>query len=177
LISWAAEYGFAVPIAEATALAVTVAVVQHVLPHWLGRPPRWVLDGGSKFKNVLEDAVKAWEAVPYPSPPNHPQSHGLIERYNRTLSNKTAKLLEEHGEALWTDVISVATEIVNNLVQEVVSDRDAWLAPSEIWFARNPVLQSLSRVSVEPPTNVSRYVQRLKRHWEIVNECVQTSGG
>ena len=119
--------------------------------------------------------MKAWEAVPYPSSPNHPQSHGLIERYNRTLSNKIAKLLEEHEEALWTDVISVATEIVNNLVQEAVSDRDAWLAPSEIWFARNPILQSLPRVSVEPPTNVSRYVQRLKRHWEIVKEHVQTS--
>jgi hypothetical protein len=72
--------------------------------------------------------------------PNHPQSPGLIGRYNRTISNKIAKVLDASEEALWTDVLPAATEMVNNQVQESLTDKDAWLALSEVWFARNPVL-------------------------------------
>ena len=107
------KYAFTVPLASATAVAVTEAVVHQVTPHGVGRPPYWVLDGGSEFKSVLADVIKAWGAVPAVSSPNHRQSHGLIERYNRTISNKIAKVLDESEEALWTDVLPAATEMVN----------------------------------------------------------------
>ena len=172
------KYAFTVPLTEATAVAVTAAVVHHVTPHGVGRPPYWVLDGGSEFKSVLAEVIQAWDAVPAVSSPNHPQSHGLIERYNRTISNKIAKVLDASGDALWTDVLPAATEIVNNQVQEPLTDRDAWLSLSEVWFARNPVLQELpksKKPSVEPSIGMSQYVKRLKEHWKMMRHHVQES--
>ena len=123
------------------------------------------VDGGSEFKSILAEGIKAWGTVPAVSSPNHPQSHGLIERYNRTISNKMTKVLDESGEALWTDVLPAATEMVNNQVQESLTDKDARPAPSEVWFARNPVLQELPHSKVqEPPVGIGQYVVRLKKH-------------
>ena len=169
------KYAFCVALSEATAVAVTEALVHHVVPHGLGRPPYWVLDGGSEFKDVLAETVKAWGGVPAVSSPNHPQSHGLIERYNRTISNKIAKLLSESEDAIWLDVMPVAVEMVNNQVQESLTDKDAWLAPSEVWFARNPVLQALPQGKVEPPVGMSQYVKRLHKHWELIKQHVKES--
>ena len=84
------------------------------------------VDGGSEFKSILAEGITAWGTVPAVSSPNHPQSHGLIERYNRTISNKMAKVLDESGEALWTDVHA------GNQVQESLTDKDAWLAPAGV---------------------------------------------
>ena len=159
------KYAFTVPLVSATTVAVTEAVVHHVTPHGVGRPPYWVLDGESEFKSILAEVIKACGAVPEVSSPNHPQGHGLIGRHNRTISNKMAKVLDASGEALWTDVLPATTEMVNNQVQESLTDKDAWLAPSEVWFARNPVLQEMPHSKVqEPPVRISQYVVRLKKH-------------
>jgi hypothetical protein len=169
------KYGFSVPLAEATAASVTEALVNDVLLHGMGRPKYWIMDGGSEFKDVLTEAITAWGGIASDSSPNHPQSHGLIERYNRTLSNKTAKLLADEEDAVWTDVRAAAVEMTNCQVQESLTDNDAWLAPAEVWFARNPVLQSIPGRKMQTPTNMTTYVKRLAQHWKAVQQFVQES--
>ena len=100
-----------VALIEPTATAITEALVYHVVPHGVGRPPYWVLDGGSEFQDVLAETMKAWGGVPAVSFANHSLSHGLIERYNRTVSNKIAKLLSESEDVIWLDVMPVAVAV------------------------------------------------------------------
>ena len=96
------RYGAAVPLTEITAASILEALEQNVLEHGYGRPKYWVVDGGSEFQDVLEETVKqAWNAVLHRSSANHPQSPGIIERYNRTLLNRIAKMRFDRDDASW----------------------------------------------------------------------------
>ena len=57
------KYAFCVSLSEAAAAAVTTALVHHVVPHGMGRPTYWVLDGSSEFKDVLAETMLAWGGV------------------------------------------------------------------------------------------------------------------
>ena len=104
------RYGDAVPLTAITALEVTIALRDVVLPNGWGRPEMWVLDGGSEFKAELAEALEAWGADWRESAPEHPESHGAIERYNRTLCNKIAKLMDEQKTENSTEVRAAAVE-------------------------------------------------------------------
>ena len=91
------------------------------------------------------------------------------------MSNKIAKMLAEEEDATWLDILPAATEAANNMLQESLSDGDAWMAPSEIWFARNPVLQSLPVGRPEAPTGMKQYVRRLRRRRNAVQQFVKES--
>ena len=76
------RYGGSVPLTAVTALEVTIALRDMILPNGWGRLEMWVLDGGSEFKAELTEALEAWDTHWRESAPGHPQSHGAIERYN-----------------------------------------------------------------------------------------------
>jgi hypothetical protein len=170
------KYGAAVPLTDITSTAVITALAQDVLVHGYGRPKYWVVDGGSEFQDVMEQAVKSWGALLHRSSANHPQSHGLIEKYNQTVENRIAKMLSDHEEATWIDIRPAAVEAINNSVQGSVSDGKAAIAPAELWFARIPVLQSVPMVLKRMPKGMAQYARLLKRSWEQVQEYVSESG-
>jgi hypothetical protein len=173
------KYGAAVPLAEASALEVTEALMKQVLPHGYGRPGHWIVDGGSEFKAVLADTVKAWGAKAHTSSPNHAQSHGAIEKYNQTLQRKLAKRLadcEAAGVATdWVQELAAVTETTNNQVQDSISNLQAAITPAEIWYARTPVLDSVPSMTTIDEATPSNYVRWAKQQWEWTKQCVQDS--
>ena len=126
------KYGISIPLKKATSKSVIEALRDQVLVHGFGRPKYWIVDGGSEFKEVFAETVQAWGAKLHDSAPNHPQSHGAIEKYNRSLENKIAKLNSEQKDGTWMDVRAAAVESINNSVHATLSDGESALSPAEV---------------------------------------------
>ena len=123
------RYGDAVPLTAATTLEVTIALRDVVLPNGWGRPEMRVIDGGSEFKAELTEALEAWDADWRERAPEHPESHGAIERYNRTLCNTISKLVDEQQTENWMEVRAAAVEATRQSVSKAISYAGAPVIP------------------------------------------------
>jgi transposase InsO family protein len=169
------RYGAAVPLKDIKAESVVRALQQEVLCHGYGRPKTWVIDGGSEFKGTFKEVAgtAGWGAQIHQSSPNHPQSHGAIERFNRTLQNKMGKLLSDESNATWMDVRPAALEAYNACVHAAISDGEVQLAPADVWFARNPVLDTVPTKELPKSSKVTAYARELRQQWEWVVKIVR----
>ena len=171
------KYGMSIPLKEATSQSVVEALRDHVLVHGFGRPKYWIVDGGSEFKEVFAETVKAWGAQLHDSAPNHPQSHGAIEKFNRSLENKMAKLNSQQKDGSWMDVRAAAVEAINNSVHATLSDGESVLSPAEVWFARRPVLSSIPNLRIAVPKKMSEMARQLMDQWNGIKRHVSQSMG
>jgi hypothetical protein len=171
------KYGMSIPLKKATSQSVVEALRDHVLVHGFGRPKYWIVDGGSEFKEVFAETVKAWGAQLHDSAPNHPQSHGAIEKFNRSLENKMAKLNSQQKDGSWMDVRAAAVEAINNSVHATLSDGESVLSPAEVWFARKPVLSSIPNLRIAVPKKMSEMARQLMDQWNGIKRHVSQSMG
>ena len=132
-----------------------------ILVHGFGSPKYWIVNGGSEFKEVFAETVKAWGAQLHDSAPTHSQSHGAIEKSNRSLEIKIAKLNSQQKDGSWMDVRAAAVEAINNSVHATLSDGESALSPAEVWFARKPVLSSILNLRVAVPKRMSEMARQL----------------
>ncbi len=80
---------------EATAKAVSKFIYQKIICEH-GCPEVLQSDRGTHFVNrVIEDLTEKFRIKHRLSSPYHPQTNGLVERFNQTLCEKLAKLSEE----------------------------------------------------------------------------------
>jgi len=90
------------PEAKAMREATGEKVVEYLYKEIICRHgcPRVILsDNGSHFKNQLvEGLCKKFEIKHKRSAPYHPQTNGLVERFNRTLCESLAKVSEKENE-------------------------------------------------------------------------------
>jgi hypothetical protein len=88
----------AMPDQEAT--TIVKAFVNKVVARW-GVPKKVVTDQGSNFGSAVVRLVYQQLGIARSSTtPYHPQSNGLVERYNRTLKDTVVKLAADY-EAEW----------------------------------------------------------------------------
>jgi len=72
---------------------------------WHGCPQIILSDRGTHFNNqVIKKLVDRFQIKHLLSTPYHPQTNGLVERFNRTLCESLAKLLDKSTE--WDKLIS-----------------------------------------------------------------------
>jgi hypothetical protein len=70
-----------------------------------GCPKKILSDRGSHFNNkIVEELMKKFEIKHNLSTPYHPQTNGLVERFNKTLCESLAKLSENEDD--WDEKIS-----------------------------------------------------------------------
>ena len=150
------------------------------MPNGWGRPDIWVLDSGSGFKVELTEALETWDADWRESAPEHPQSHGAIERYNRTLCNKIAKMTDEQQTENWLVVRAAAVESMRQSVSEAISAAEARapITPSELWhggrqISMENVPSTRERNKVE--TAMSKFAKDLKSQVQKVVNWVKQS--
>ncbi len=80
---------------EATAKAVSKFIYQKIICEH-GCPEVLQSDRGTHFVNkVIANLTEKFRIKHRLSSPYHPQTNGLVERFNQTLCEKLAKLLEE----------------------------------------------------------------------------------
>jgi hypothetical protein len=96
------------PEAKATPAATAEETVKFIYEEIIcrhGCPQRILTDRGTHFKNKLvEGLTRKFEITHLFSTPYHPQTNGLVERFNRTLCEALAKLTEK--EKNWDDHIA-----------------------------------------------------------------------
>ncbi len=88
---------------EATAKAVSKFIYQKIICEH-GCPEVLQSDRGTHFVNrVIEDLTEKFRIKHHLSSPYHPQTNGLVERFNQTLCEKLAKLSEEMNQ--WDEFV------------------------------------------------------------------------
>ena len=77
-----------------------VKVANWFLEHWIykyGLPCTVVVDGGPKFGQDLQEALKAGKKVKVTTP-YYPEANGMIERVHQPLKDALVKLCESNGK-------------------------------------------------------------------------------
>ena len=91
---------------EATAENVATFIYESIICRH-GCPNRILSDRGTHFNNrIVAALMNRFQIKHHFSTPYHPQTNGLVERYNRTLCETLAKLVEQSNE--WDTFIAPA---------------------------------------------------------------------
>jgi hypothetical protein len=81
----------AIPLSQKTGAEVANFIYTNIYCRF-GCPRHIQTDNGLEFRNeVVEGLLKKWKIQHHFSTPYHPQSNGLVERYNKTLCNALAR--------------------------------------------------------------------------------------
>lgn len=110
LTGWAESY----PIRDKKATTVWQTLLQEFFPRH-GHPDILITDQGTEFNNhIFDEGLRCLRIDHKRTTPYHPQTNGVVERFNRTLkdtlrklvNNNTAAWEEQLGHALWAYRIS-----------------------------------------------------------------------
>lgn len=96
--------------------------------------------GGEYTSNLFEQVCQDSGIVHEVTAPYSPQSNGIAERKNRTLSDMINALLESSGlpKYMWGEALNTACHILNKVPQKHKED-----SPFELWCGRKPSLKYL----------------------------------
>ncbi|KAL5484254.1 hypothetical protein EMCRGX_G020716 [Ephydatia muelleri] len=101
----------------------------------MGLPAVITTDQGSEFKNQLNDEMmKILNIKHHLITAYHPQSNGLVERFNQSLQNMLHKYIQEKKEK-WDDYLDTCTFAYNTSRHESTK-----FTPFEIMFGRKAIL-------------------------------------
>eukprot|EP00731_Ephydatia_muelleri_P011336 Em0006g230a len=101
----------------------------------MGLPAVITTDQGSEFKNQLNDEMmKILNIKHHLITAYHPQSNGLVERFNQSLQNMLRKYIQEKKEK-WDDYLDTCTFAYNTSRHESTK-----FTPFEIMFGRKAIL-------------------------------------
>ncbi len=131
-----------------------------------GVSKRILIDQGSNFNSMLANEVY-WlmNIVKSTTTAYHPQCDGHTERFNGTLCNMLAKLMEEHPMD-WNELLPYCTFNYNISVHASTK-----LSPYYVLYGRKPRLPldyMFGGLVQEAPKNLNTYVKQLK---DCLNEA------
>ena len=106
--------------------------------------------------------------------PYHPQSDGLMERFNRTLRMMLTTHLDKLPEDTWDEHLPMLMLAYRSSVQETTGS-----TPLQLMFGREVQLpvELMMGKGPEPGTTHSEYVERLRKKFEVAYEHVRERMG
>jgi len=105
------------PIQKETAEVVANILLEEVFLHF-GAPDVVLSDRGTTFRsNMMRELFEDFRAKHVVSSPYHPQTNGLTERFNRTLTVMLSMYVS-HRTRSWDDYIPFAVFAYNSVVQD-----------------------------------------------------------
>ncbi|CAF1264719.1 unnamed protein product [Adineta steineri] len=118
-----------------------------------GPPHQLQTDRGSHFTSIVfEQIAKKMGCVHTVSTPYHPQSQGVIERFNATFKQQLAKYTNEHYDD-WDDYLQTVVASYNSAVHQVTQ-----FTPFQIFHKRKSV-------SVFDPARKHITIPRVNDYW------------
>lgn len=113
------KYCAARPITKKTASNVDSAladILDSIPKSW--RPKVISMDRGAEFRGKVERSLEEREIKVVHSQPYAPQSHGQVERLNRTIKSALFSLMARHETKRWIDFLEPLMENLNNTKHE-----------------------------------------------------------
>ena len=96
ICDYATRYPEAMPLKRFTAPAVAEQLMELFSRH--GVPKEILTDQGTNFMSqLLQELYKMLGVKPVRTTPYHPQTDGLVERFNQTLKQMLRKIIDEEG--------------------------------------------------------------------------------
>ncbi len=118
-----------------------------------GPPHQLQTDRGSHFTSMIfEEITQRVGCTHTVSTPYHPQSQGVIERFNATFKQQLAKYTNEHCDD-WDDYLKTVVSSYNSAVHQVTR-----FAPFQIFHKRKPV-------SIFDPARRRVTIPRVNDYW------------
>jgi hypothetical protein len=103
-IDYLTKWPEARPVPQATAEETIKFIYEEIICHH-GCPQKILTDRGTHFNNQLVDGLMNYFEIKHLlSTPYHPQTNGLVERFNRTLCESLAKLVTKVDT--WDEYVS-----------------------------------------------------------------------
>uniref|UniRef100_A0A1B0GHP0 RNA-directed DNA polymerase n=2 Tax=Lutzomyia longipalpis TaxID=7200 RepID=A0A1B0GHP0_LUTLO len=157
------------PIPDQTAETVARALVEQVFSRY-GVPQLIHSDQGRNFEaDLFRQVMALMGSEKTRTTPLHPQSDGMVERFNRTLLNYLAKFVEEDQDR-WDEFLPMAGLAYRTATHEATGE-----SPATVLFGRNLTLP-VDLLVGESPTETtdsgadspSTYVAKLRQQlWKI----------
>jgi Integrase zinc binding domain/Integrase core domain len=120
-------------ISEATGKRVAEFIYQTIICRH-GCPKQILSDRGTHFRNEVVDALlRKFQIQHLLSTPYHPQTNGLVERFNRTLCESLAKITE--GKEDWDQHISPVL-----FAYRTAKQASTKMTPFYLTYGRNPIM-------------------------------------
>ena len=131
------RYAFLVPVPDLKAATILKAMRENILPHGMGKPEVYLVDGGSEFKKEVGHAIDAWLADKHVHGAHRHEAAGCIESFNKTIEKRIAMFCDEEDLEGWIHVWPEALEAYNATVQEACSGSTyVAFSPAEIFLGR-----------------------------------------
>ena len=158
---------FAIPSQDAKTVAAQL--VENVVCRF-GVPQELHSDQGSNFESeVFQEICQIMRIVKTRSTPMHPQSDGLVERFNRTLEQYLSKVVAKNQKD-WDTHIQFFLLAYRSAIHESTG-----CSPSVILFGRELVLPADLRFGIRPHEELldGNYVSQLRKKMNVVHEFVR----
>ena len=124
------RYAMGVIVPNLKSTTIATALRDDILKDAWGRPEKWVCDGASYFKAECRAGIDAWAGTLRVSAAHHAESHGIIERHNRTYLGNLKCFGNEKN---WREHQAASFESYNRSYCEALSSTTARFSPIEIW--------------------------------------------
>src|SRR4051812_42873164 len=158
-------------VSEATGKRVAEFIYQTIICRH-GCPKQLLSDRGTHFRNELVDnLLKKFEIQHLLSTPYHPQTNGLVERFNRTLCESLAKITE--GQEDWDKHIAPVLFAYRTSKQS--STR---MTPFYLVYGRNPQLPTMNTdetIQGNILTRLFTLIEELPQERETAKKNIQKS--
>ena len=170
---YATRYPEAFPMRKFTAPAVASRLVELFSRH--GIPKEILTDQGTNFTSaLLGELYKMLGVKPIKTTPYHPQTDGLVERFNQTLKQMLRKVINENGSD-WDELLPYVLYAYREVPQASTG-----FSPFELIYGRDlrgplDILKDGWTQAENNEDDILHYVQRVYKRLETAKELVKTN--
>ncbi|XP_069089507.1 uncharacterized protein [Pleurodeles waltl] len=171
LVDYASRYPEAIPLTSTTTKTVAQTMITFFAR--VGFPEALLTDQGTQFvSGLMKQICKSLGVLQRKTSVYHPQTDGLVERYNRTIKTLLRKIVNETGKD-WDQKLPLVLYAIRTHEQSSTGH-----SPFELVFGRQPRnLLDMAAELWEEEDNEERpildYIHKLKSHLQTVWEDVR----